>query len=175
MSPLLCTIFIIFYASISQTLGKMYLVETEDEQITSSQDYQNSCRNFYSNCDDGNLIKHCYQQNIKNGCKRTCGLCPGQTPVESTHCWDDWGDNCKKYVSESCHAVGQGCRKSCGLCKGMTPHPSNTCYNQYSNCDELAHHCKNSQNTRNNCRKTCNACEGTLPPEPEPQDSCRDQ
>merc|ERR1712088_409914 len=69
------------------------------------------CDDVYSNC--ASLAENsCYQSAISTSCPKSCGLCPGATPVASNTCYNlysNCADLCSWYADDKC-------RKACGKC-----------------------------------------------------------
>merc|ERR1712080_317871 len=71
---------------------------------------------------------------IAMACMKSCGLCTGMEPHNSTICYDK-SNECIELAETLCWNVElkESCKKSCGLCSGMEPHSSNTCYDKSLN------------------------------------------
>jgi hypothetical protein len=69
------------------------------------------CVDQYSNCPDLALT-YCYQPSIASSCYKSCGLCPGMTPVKSNTCYDTYS-NCATLCGTSYKTA---CKLSCGGC-----------------------------------------------------------
>jgi len=115
----------------------------------------NTCYDRANNCQ--NLVKACYQPNVRVNCKKTCGLCGGRTPLLSNHCWDEW-TSCPRHAENDCFSLGRKRRKSCGLCRDMIPHPSNTCYDSSLICNEENKKYCDQPMMKAYCKKLCNLC-----------------
>jgi len=90
----------------------------------------------------------------------TCERVGGATDRPRTTkapCFDDYGDDCKKYAKTNCKQYGKHCQKSCGLCKGMTPHDSNTCPDQWDTCKTYWSNYCHEERVRKWC---CISCKG---------------
>eukprot|EP00088_Acartia_fossae_P054838 TRINITY_DN6332_c0_g2_i1.p1 TRINITY_DN6332_c0_g2~~TRINITY_DN6332_c0_g2_i1.p1 ORF type:complete len:228 (-),score=55.29 TRINITY_DN6332_c0_g2_i1:122-805(-) len=73
------------------------------------------CNDKYSNCAQM-AESHCWAENIKTNCPKSCGLCPGMTPVPSNTCYDQYS-NCGDYTAYcSYDQIKNACKKACGLC-----------------------------------------------------------
>jgi len=125
----------------------------------------NTCQDTAVGC--SGHVNNCWKQDIKHLCKRTCGLCPGQTPVRSVECYDaaDFRSCNDILTKDLCRKFGeQYCKKTCGLCEGMTQHPSMKCYDVYANCRDpgLFNLCMDPK-IQVNCKKTCGLCGGREP------------
>jgi len=72
-----------------------------------------TCRDRYNSCQT--LAKtSCYRADVRAGCPRACGQCPGQTPALSVTCYDKYR-NCPRYRMW-CSVnpiVKNGCRRTC--------------------------------------------------------------
>ena len=80
---------------------------TRDPPMTTAK----PCVDAYSNCP--NLaLNYCYQPSIGTSCYKSCGLCPGMTPVKSNTCFDTYS-NCAQLCTSTYKSV---CKKSCGGC-----------------------------------------------------------
>ena len=113
------------------------------------------CYDIYSNC--VNLKVNCKKYGEK--CTKSCGLCPGMTPLVSNKCPDRWRKSCKKRAKQGkcwMQKYIENCCLSCGLGEGMTPHPSYTCYDFYSNCGEDRERSCHRYSAK--CKKTCGLC-----------------
>merc|ERR1712210_283413 len=62
------------------------------------------CDDVYSNC--ASLAENsCYQSSISTSCPKSCGLCPGATPVASNTCYNlysNCADLCSWYADDKC-------------------------------------------------------------------------
>merc|ERR1711881_671643 len=69
------------------------------------------CDDVYSNC--ASLAENsCYQSSISTSCPKSCGLCPGDTPVASNTCYNlysNCADLCSWFADDKC-------KKACGKC-----------------------------------------------------------
>jgi len=69
------------------------------------------CDDKYSNC--ASLAENsCYQSSISTNCPKSCGLCPGATPVASNTCYNlysNCADLCSWFADDKC-------KKACGKC-----------------------------------------------------------
>jgi len=69
------------------------------------------CDDVYSNC--ASLAENsCYQSAISSSCPKSCGLCPGDTPVASNTCYNlysNCADLCTWFADDKC-------KKACGKC-----------------------------------------------------------
>ena len=109
------------------------------------------CVDKWTNCPDL-AERNCYKTSTAADCQKSCGLCPGLTPVASNTCYDVYG-NCEELAKTNCKKYASECKKSCGLCKGMTPHKSNTCYDGFSNCADICSWYSGSE-----CNLACGKC-----------------
>jgi len=76
---------------------------------------QAPCFDNYTNCPEM-AATSCWQTHIADGCKKSCGLCAGMTPVRSYTCYDKF-NNCGElgaYCSQT--HIAEGCKITCGKC-----------------------------------------------------------
>ena len=125
----------------------------------------------------------------KTNCRKSCGLCSGMIPHESTHCYDDVA-NCQELfvASNSCwtqtdewkmklskhgYPTG-GCRRSCGLCGDGPQHPSVECYDTSERCatEVLKLGLCWEPDKKLGCKKSCGFCKGD---EKHPSVTCYDK
>jgi len=74
------------------------------------------CVDKWSNC-AAMAEEKCYRTEIGEECPKSCGKCPGDTPVASNTCYNlysNCGDLCKTYPDHP--QVNEWCRKACGKC-----------------------------------------------------------
>merc|ERR550539_272208 len=72
----------------------------------------NSCSDQFGNCAELAQTA-CYQDHIREGCPRSCGQCPGQTPAYSARCYDHF-TNCASYSSMCSNAeISSQCKITC--------------------------------------------------------------
>jgi len=71
------------------------------------------CNDTWGNC-PSLAASYCYQDQIRAGCPKSCGTCPGLTPAASTTCYDQYS-NCASLCSSATYANNQ-CKKACGKC-----------------------------------------------------------
>merc|ERR1712080_18395 len=101
---------------------------------------------------------------IAMACMKSCGLCTGMEPHNSTICYDK-SNECIELAETLCWNVElkESCKKSCGLCIGMTPHNSTTCYDMADRCVELAETLCWNEDVQDACKKSCGLCTGMTP------------
>jgi len=100
---------IIVHATCEKTSGP-----TDAPATTTTEAASISCEDdtMLSNCKD--LAKtQCYKSGIAAMCKRSCGLCPGQTPAYSVNCYDRFR-SCKRATRRTCERYMKDyCKISC--------------------------------------------------------------
>jgi len=143
-----------FYATIS--------VEAVAGPTNAPMTTERPCLDEYSNCPDL-AQRSCYQDNIGEKCRKSCGLCPGMTPASSYTCYDKYS-NC----ATLCGSYPNDCKKSCGLCSGgggsvTTVAPDSACKDMFSNCAELAATSCYQTHIKEGCPKSCGTCPGMTP------------
>merc|ERR1712151_1328973 len=169
---------------VTGNLGQMKST-SQQNQLMNAANYENFAKTVVNGgCDDedgncGSYKPYCNQQNIKDQCKRTCGLCaavprPRPVPPPATPrrrqpqqgCADLDG-NCR-YYTEYCNTenIKNQCRKTCGLCSGGSPRPTPRRRQPQQGCKDLDGNCRyytqycNTDNIKDQCRKTCGLCSG---------------
>jgi len=139
--------------------------ESQSRQLENAANYQyfaqtvaeGGCSDTDGNC--RYYTSYCDQQNIKDVCKQTCGLCNsggGGGGGGGGTCSDEDG-NCRFYTSycntDNIKAV---CKKTCGLCGSGG---SGGCADTYGSCQWYRdnNYC-GTANVLAQCKRTCGAC-----------------